>query len=86
MNQFAFASGVRAVAIAAAVAAASFAAHADVVPWTIAGPGTTSASTVGADSTLSYNMNPAGFVQRTTGPKQSLRGHRSRTTPRSPTR
>lgn len=65
MNQFAFVSGVRAVAIAAAVAAASFTAHADVVPWTIAGPGATSASTVGADSTLTYSLNPAGFSTRT---------------------
>lgn len=65
MNQLVCAARLRAVTIAAAVAAASFTAHADVVPWSITGPGVTSASTVGADSTLSYNANPAGFSTQT---------------------
>jgi PEP-CTERM motif len=48
------------LAAVAALAIASFAAHAGPVTFNIAGPGTTSATSAGGVSTLTYALNPAG--------------------------
>ena len=52
---------VRGALTAVALAAASVAAHAAPIVWTITGPGTTSAVNAGGVSTLSYNWSPSAF-------------------------
>ncbi len=52
-------------AAAAVLALASVSAHAGPISFTIAGPGSTSATSSGGVSTLSYALNPAGFSTQT---------------------